>query len=333
MVTMSAPKSVTANYQLQHEVSFGQTAIGGDSTGTVVTVDGTDKSAAQLSPPFTKFVDAGATVTYDYKSPVASTVAGKRYRWDTTTGNASAQSGSVLVNAPKSVTGNYLTQFRVRYDQSGITLATGTNTIVTVDGAPKMKSDVPFDKWYDAGMTSAYAYSSPVYTQPPSATQYSLTGVTGPPSPITVLGPSTVTGNYSTNTYSIQYKSPIDQTTDGSVINTGKNGRVVPVKIDLFKNGVKLNDTTVGGAVTIKVIGATCGSSVAADPVEEYADAGNANGNTNVFRWNGDGWIYNLDTTGLGLQVGNCYRLDVYIGGPSAIRASASIYALFKPVK
>ena len=47
----------------------------------------------------------------------------------------------------------------------------------------------------------------------------------------------------------------------------------------------------------------------------------------------GDGLIYNLDTTALGLIVGQCYRLDVYIGGTSAIRASASIYALFKPVK
>ena len=85
--------------------------------------------------------------------------------------------------------------------------------------------------------------------------------------------------------------------------------------------------------MTIKVIGAACSPSTATNPVEEYADAGNSNGNTNVFRWTTDSWIYNLDTTGLGLTVNKCYRLDVYIGGVGAIRASTSTYALFKPVK
>jgi len=99
-----------------------------------------------------------------------------------------------------------------------------------------------------------------------------------------------------------------------------------------FKDGVKQDPSTVGGDVTIKVVGAAC-DTTQDDPVEEYADAGSSNGNTNLFRWASDGWIYNLETTALGLQVGKCYRLDVYIGGASAIRASSSTYALFKPVK
>ena len=332
-VLVNAAKAVTGNYVTQFRVSFDQSGIGGDTgTNTVVTVGGDAKAAGVL--PFSAFHDAGSSVTFAYESLVQTAPAsGKRYRWDTTTGDAAAQSGSVLVNAAKAVTGTYKVQYRVRYDQSGITLATGTNTIVTVDGVSKVKTDLPFDKWYDPGSTSTYAYSSPVFTQPASATQYTLASVTGPASPITVVAPTSVTGNYTASTFSIKYMPPLDQTTDGSVVNTGKNGRTVPVKIDLFKDGVKLNETTVGGDVTIKVIGATCGSSAAVDPVETYSDAGSSNGNTNLFRWAGDGWIYNLDTTGLGLQVGKCYRIDVYIGGTTAVRASASIYALFKPVR
>ena len=325
--TASAATTVTGTYKVQYEITIAQSGIGGDTTATVVSVDGADKTRADL--PFSKWVDAGDSVAYDYKSPVASTTAGKRYVLTTP---APAPASPFTASAATTVTGTYKVQYRVRYDQSGITLATGTNTIVTVDGASKVTMDLPFDKWYDPGSTSTYAYSSPVFTQPPSATQYTLTSVTGPASPITVVGPTSVIGNYTASTYSIQYMRPLDQTTDGSIVNTGKNGRVIPVKVDLFKDGVKLNPTTVGGDVTIKVVAASC-STTAVDPVEEYADAGNSSGGTNLFRWAGDGWIYNLDTTALGLQVGKCYRLDVYIGGPSAVRASASIYALFKPVK
>ena len=102
----------------------------------------------------------------------------------------------------------------------------------------KSKADLPFDKWYDPGLTSTYTYSSPVFTPPASATQFTLTSVTGPASPITVVGPQTIIGNYAASTYSINYMSPLDPTTDGSIINTGKNGRVIPVKVDLFKDGV-----------------------------------------------------------------------------------------------
>jgi hypothetical protein len=237
------------------------------------------------------------------------------------------------MTAPKTVTANYVIQYLLTFGQSGINLATGANTVVTVDSSPKASGVLPFQKWYDTGATATYTYASPVFTQPASATQFTLTGVTGAASPIVVTGPATVTGTYGTNVFTIQYLRPIEQTTDGSVLNTGKNGRVVPVKIELFKDGVKLNASTIAGDVTIKVIGAACSPSTATDPVEEYADAGNSNLNTNLFRWTTDSWIYNLDTTGLGLTVNKCYRLDVYIGGIGAIRASTSTHALFKPVK
>jgi Divergent InlB B-repeat domain len=278
--------------------------------------------------------DTGTTVNLTATSPVAID-ATSRYRFDHWSGGASGTSNpvAVVMNAHKVVTANYVVQYLLSFNQSGITAVTGSNTVVTIDGAAKSKAALPFDKWYDTGASAVYTYSSPVFTFPASATQFELTGVTGPTSPITVGGPATITGNYAVNVFTIEYLNPLEQTTDGSVINTGKNGRVIPVKIELYQDGVKLGPTTTPGDVTMRVVGASCSPSTATDPVEEYADAGNSNGGTNLFRWASDGLIYNLDTKALGLITGKCYRLDVYIGGTGAIYASASTYALFKPVK
>jgi hypothetical protein len=109
---------------------------------------------------------------------------------------------------------------------------------------------------------------------------------------------------------------------------------VIPVKVQIFKNGTAIADTA---TVLMKVVGAVCGTgAVGADLIEEYADAGASNGNTNLFRWSTPQWIYNLDTKALGLQNNNCYRLDVYItatSGSTSIKASVDTYAIFKPVK
>jgi hypothetical protein len=108
---------------------------------------------------------------------------------------------------------------------------------------------------------------------------------------------------------------------------------VIPVKAQIFKNGTAIADTS---TVLMKVVGAACTGGTGADPIEEYADAGASNGNTNLFRWSTPQWIYNLDTKAVGLQNNNCYRFDVYLNaltGSTSIKASAATWAVFKPVK
>ena len=83
------------------------------------------------------------------------------------------------MTAPKTVTANYVVQYLLTFGQSGINLATGSNTVVTVDGSPKPSGVLPFQKWYDTGATATYTYASPVFTEPTSATQFTLTAVTG----------------------------------------------------------------------------------------------------------------------------------------------------------
>ena len=150
-----------------------------------------------------------------------------------------------------------------------------------------------------------------------------------------------VSDAYSTftiNRFSLVYHSPIDGSTNTNVvINTGKNGRVIPVKINVYLEGVNQSSAQIAeGLLTININPVTCGSSAVVDSVELYADAGQSNGSTNEFRANADGWIYNLDTRALNLVTNQCYRLDVYLkSSPTspAVRISTQQFAIFKPVK
>lgn len=144
----------------------------------------------------------------------------------------------------------------------------------------------------------------------------------------------------------LQYYQPLDQTTAASaapVINAGKYGRVIPVKVTLsVLGGAAVTDATLaanGWTLQIGVNGASCTGGTATDAVEAYADAGTANSGTNHFRWDSTSqqWIYNLDTKsppGMTMTINNCYRLDVYISdGTNKVKVSTTTYAIFKPVK
>ena len=73
---VTAASTVTANYIVQWAQTFTQSGLDTDATGTVVTVDGTPKMLTD--PLFTTFVDAGATVAYNYTISVTSSAAGKK---------------------------------------------------------------------------------------------------------------------------------------------------------------------------------------------------------------------------------------------------------------
>ena len=242
-----------------------------------------------------------------------------------------------MMNIARSITANYVAQYRVTFQQAGITLDTGLNAVVTVDGVTKTKADLTAGVWkfVTEGQTISYLFATPISTSPVTDKQFELTNAASlPTDPVT--GPLTITGQYAINNYSILYHQPIDQSTATSImVNAGKNGRVIPVKVELFKNGTPVQT----GTVLMKVTGSNCSGSAPTDLLEEYADAGSSNGNTNLFRWSAGSpgfWIYNLDTRALGLQMNSCYRLDVYLNatsGSSAVLLSSSVFAIFKPVK
>ena len=331
-VVMDQPRSITTNYIVQWLQTFTASGLTSDASGTVVVIGAASQNFADL--PFSKFVDQGATVGYAYTSPVSSTISGKRYRL----GSVSGPGTGYVVSGPNTVTGNYIAQWQLTFTASGLPLGgasvTGSNTVVSVASSSKNAANLPFSDWFDSGASVPYAFSSAISTVPVSDKQYELTNTVAlPSSPITVSSAMTITGVYSLNVYTIHYLRPIDESTAASyLVNTGKNGRVIPVKVEIFKNGVPV----LAGDVLMRIAGSNCAAGSGDAPVEEYADAGNSNNGTNLFRLTSDSWIYNLDTKALGLVNNNCYRLDVYFGtitGPTAVKLSSSVWAIFKPVR
>ena len=102
--------------------------------------------------------------------------------------------------------------------------------------------------------------------------------------------------------FGLQYMQPIDQSTSSPIVNSGKYGRVIPVKVLLsLAGGGALNDTALssyGLTLQMGVNTAMCASGAAIDSLEEFADAGQSSSGTSVFRWDPTAgqWIYNLDT-------------------------------------
>jgi len=140
-------------------------------------------------------------------------------------------------------------------------------------------------------------------------------------------------------TYTVAFLPPFDGSTPSNLItNTMKAGRTVPVKVTLYDNCRKMYVTGTTSNVTIGVSKAITANGVTTDAVETYSDAGNANGNTNLFRWTSDSsggfWIYNLDSTNAynngPMTVGETYRINVFVG---AVKATVNQWALLKPTK
>src|SRR5437773_4560485 len=153
---MSGAATIAGTYKVQFQLTFAQSGIGADSTGTVVTVAGNPKTVGDL--PFSAFYDPGVTVTYTYADPVASTVAGQRYALTTP---ATSPASPITVSGAATITGTYKVQFQLTFAQSGIG-ADSTGTAVTVAGNPKTAGDLTFSAFYDPGATVAYAYADPV---------------------------------------------------------------------------------------------------------------------------------------------------------------------------
>ena len=143
--------------------------------------------------------------------------------------------------------------------------------------------------------------------------------------------------------FTFEYLHPLEQSYAGgpTVVNDGKYGRVIPVKGIVRRTGVAQSEAdlaTLGLTLRIAVVAANCNGTAISDAVEEYSDAGNSNGGTNMFRWTLDGfWIYNLDTKappGVSMAINGCYRFDAYVhDAANRVRISESPYAIFRPVK
>ncbi len=143
------------------------------------------------------------------------------------------------------------------------------------------------------------------------------------------------TGSFTTLApFTDQVLPPLAQSTDPAspVLNTGKNGKVIPVQVQISQGGTAITNLNAPGPVTIAVSKlAVCSTTAGSDPVESYADAGQSSAGTNQFTYAATipAWVYDLDTKALGLVTGNCYRIDVSVNGTQITNA----FAVFEPTK
>jgi hypothetical protein len=143
------------------------------------------------------------------------------------------------------------------------------------------------------------------------------------------------TGSFTTlATFSDQFLPPLVQSTDPAnpVVNTGKNGKVIPVKVQISQGGTPITNLNAPGPVTLAVSKLpSCSAIAGTDPVASYADAGQSSAGTNQFNYDptAQAWVYGLDTKALGLITGNCYRIDASVNGTQIPNA----FAVFEPTK
>jgi len=229
--TVTSSVTVTGNYKVQYQVTFDQTGVGVDYAGTVVTIDGVDYGVGDLPASF--WWDGNSDHNFAFSSPLTVN-SGKRYLWTSTTGLSTSQAGTITVTASGTVTGNYKTQFKVTFDQTGVGVDF-SGVVVTVDGTDYNVAGLPVSFWWDEGSTHDFAFQSPL-TVTANAKRYVWTSTTGlstlQSDTITVSTDGTVTGNYKTQYYlevTSTYGSPTPTSgwfDDGTSITASVNSPV-----------------------------------------------------------------------------------------------------------
>jgi hypothetical protein len=183
-LTITGSGNVVGNYIEQNRITFDQTGVGSDFTGTVVTIDGVNYTKSQLPVSFPWILSSNHS--FAFQSPLVVGISTK-YVWNSTTGLSNLQSGSITVTTYGSIVGNYRTQYYL----------TASSVYGTTGG----------QGWYDNGAT-AYATVTPLIVAGPSGTQYvfdhwsgDASGTASPSDAILMSGPRTATANWKTQCY------------------------------------------------------------------------------------------------------------------------------------
>lgn len=181
-VTMTGPRTVIANYVLQHLVSFVQVGVPGGVAWSV-TVNGTTSSG-----PTSVWFDNGTSLTFAYETPIADPTPGTRYVLTST-----VPSSPIVVSTGVIVIGQYQTQHLLTVSTSGLgststTISNGGAVLGTANDATALTV------WLPDGTILALT-ASPVVTGP-GGVQLFFQGFTPVPPP-TLTAPFTTTASYS----------------------------------------------------------------------------------------------------------------------------------------
>jgi hypothetical protein len=180
--TMRVPSQTTQTitYMTQYLVTFAQSGVGSDLSGTLVTIDGSNYAANALPA---LWWNSSSSHSFAFKSPLVVTANGKQYVWASTTGLSTLQSTTFTVSAPGTINGHYQTQYW---------LTTSTN-FGTVN---------PSSGWFNAGSTVTISATAP---STGSGERYVWHGWTG-------TGPGSYTGTNNPAIHAVTMNAAITET-------------------------------------------------------------------------------------------------------------------------
>jgi hypothetical protein len=196
-ITMNGPITETATFIKVVTITFQTGGMSEDASGTVITIDGVDYTFSQLPKSFTW--DADSTHTIAATSPV-NCGSGCQYVWASWSDGGAQSHTYTTPTSAQTVTATYTKQYQVTFAVNGIS-SDATGTVVTVNGAAKTLSQLPYTAWYDSGATVTYSFASPVSAS--SGKQYawlstSGLGQTAQSGTFTASASGTVTATYRT---------------------------------------------------------------------------------------------------------------------------------------
>jgi len=103
-----SPAGYYIGFHRAYPITFDQTGVGSDFTGTVVTIDTVEYGVSAL--PVSFWWRENSVHTFSFASPLVPLL-GKQYVWTSTTGLSTLQSDTLTIIDEGSVTGNYKTQY------------------------------------------------------------------------------------------------------------------------------------------------------------------------------------------------------------------------------
>jgi protocatechuate 3,4-dioxygenase beta subunit len=176
-VTMNSSITEVASWTHQFQVTFVQSGLSSDVSGTVVTVDGAARVYGSL--PFGEWVNQSSIVIFGYSPTVSSSVSGRQY---VLTG--ATASSPLTVSGEVTVTGSYKTQYQVSFviSPSGGGSASPSGASIWEDSGTLAISATP---------NSGYTFSS--WTGTGSIT---IASTTSSSTTATVSGTGAITANF-----------------------------------------------------------------------------------------------------------------------------------------
>jgi hypothetical protein len=230
--TMNSPKTFTAEYKTQYQITV--TASPGGALGGTFKVTytscGTVYTNVQKTTSWTEWVDAGTAVTVSEPQDTITITSDSRYKFDYYN-----PSNSLTMDTTKTITLVYKTQYLVSFTQTG----SGVAPTVTYTADIDPTETVPFGVWVKSGSQITYTYQDIVSGG--AGIRYVLTGTT-PASPQTVNSPLTITGNYKTQYYLTVNTNPAEVLTlnPSAVSGEGWYDSGATATVDAVQNVVKV---------------------------------------------------------------------------------------------